>query len=69
MLVSRFFRFQCRTQGFHVRWISEQKPGVLDELAAERAALLTQESAELEKQAGKLAEEITELGGAESQIG
>ena len=43
--------------------ITEQKPGVLDELAAERAALLTQESAELEKQANRLAEEIKELGG------
>ena len=46
--------------------ISEQKPGVLEELAAERAALLAQESVELEKQAKRLAEEIKELaGGAE----
>ena len=43
--------------------ISEQKPGVLEELAAERAALLEKESAELEGQADKLAEEIKELGG------
>ena len=45
--------------------ISEQKPGVLEELAAERAAVLAQESAELEGQANRLAEEIKELGGAE----
>ncbi|HTD65483.1 MAG TPA: exonuclease domain-containing protein [Candidatus Limnocylindria bacterium] len=45
--------------------ISEQKPGVLEELAAERAALLTQESAELEVQASRLAKEIKELGGVE----
>jgi DNA polymerase-3 subunit epsilon len=43
--------------------ISEQKPGVLEALAAERAALLENESAELEKQAERLAEEIKELGG------
>ena len=45
--------------------ISEQKPGVLEELAAERAALLEKESAELEGQASRLAEEIKELGGAD----
>ena len=43
--------------------ISEQKPGVLDELAAERTKLLEKESAELEVQAGRLAEEIKELSG------
>jgi len=43
--------------------ITEQKPGVLDELAAERAVLLDKESSELEKQANRLAEEIEELGG------
>ncbi len=43
--------------------LSEQKPGVLDELAAERAKLLEKESAELEKQADRLAEEIKELAG------
>ena len=43
--------------------LSEQKPGVLDELAAERAALLEKESAELERQASRLAEEIKELSG------
>ena len=45
--------------------ISERKPGVLDELAAERAKLLETESAELETQASRLAEEIKELGGGE----
>jgi len=43
--------------------ITEQKPGVLDELAAERAELLDKESAELEEQANRLADEIEELGG------
>jgi hypothetical protein len=43
--------------------LSEQKPGVLDELAAERKKLLEKESAELEKQADRLAEEIKELSG------
>ncbi len=42
---------------------SDQKPGVLDELAAQRAKLLSQESVELEKRAGQLAEEIAELSG------
>ncbi|MCU0785743.1 MAG: exonuclease, partial [Verrucomicrobia bacterium] len=43
--------------------LSEHKPSVLDELAAERKKLLEKESAELEKQAERLAEEIKELGG------
>jgi hypothetical protein len=38
--------------------LSEQKPGVLDELVAERKKLLEAESAELEKQASDLAGEI-----------
>ena len=42
-----------------------EKPGVLDELAAERAKLLEKESAELETQAERLAEEIRELSGEE----
>jgi DNA polymerase-3 subunit epsilon len=46
--------------------ISEKKPGVLDELAAERKNLLEKEAAELEKQAGQLAEEIKELAGQTS---
>jgi len=50
--------------------LAEQKPGVLDELAAERVKLLKQESAELQGEAEKLAEEIKELGGEEpSRIG
>jgi hypothetical protein len=48
--------------------LSERKPGMLDELATERAKLLEKESAELEGQAIRLAEEIRELGGVESQI-
>jgi len=43
--------------------LSERKPGVLDELAAERAMVLERESTELEKQAERLAGEIEELGG------
>ena len=45
---------------------SEQKPDMLDELAAERKTLLEKESAELEKQASQLAEEIKELSGQAS---
>ena len=40
-------------------------PGVLEELAAERATLLAQESAALEGQASRLAEEIRELSGVD----
>ncbi|MSU45684.1 MAG: hypothetical protein EXS42_00790 [Lacunisphaera sp.] len=43
--------------------LSEQRPGVLDELAAERAEMLDQERVELEIRAGQLAEEIAELSG------
>lgn len=43
--------------------ISEQKPGILDEIAAEKAKLLEKESTELEDQANRFAEEIEELGG------
>jgi DNA polymerase-3 subunit epsilon len=50
--------------------IVEQRPGVLDELAAERVKLLEQESAELQQEAEKLADEIKELSGEEaSKIG
>lgn len=50
--------------------IVEQRPGVLDELAAERTKLLDKESAELQQQAEKLAEKIKELSGEEvSKIG
>ena len=43
--------------------IVEQRPGVLDELAAERTKLLEKESSELQQQAEKLADEIKELSG------
>ena len=46
--------------------LSEQKSGVLDELAAERTKLLETESSELEKQAERLAKEIKELSGQSS---
>ena len=45
--------------------LSEQKPGVLDELAAERKKLLEKESAELEAEASRLSEEIKELNGGD----
>src|SRR5258708_16957713 len=45
--------------------LSEQRPGVLDELVAERRKLLEKERGELQQQADKLAEEIKELGGTE----
>jgi DNA polymerase-3 subunit epsilon len=49
--------------------LSEKKPSLLDELAAERAKVLEKESAELEQEAQRLAEEIKELNGDEaSQI-
>jgi hypothetical protein len=47
--------------------LSEQKPGVLDELAAERAKQLEVENAELEKQAAKLATEIKKLSGKSAE--
>ncbi|MBM3883268.1 MAG: exonuclease [Verrucomicrobia bacterium] len=43
--------------------LSERKPGVLEELAAERAKLLEKESAELKQRASHLANEIAELTG------
>ncbi len=43
--------------------ISEQKLGVLDDLAKQRATMLEKENAELETKAEKLAAEIRELGG------
>jgi len=51
---------------FELCQISEQKPGVLDELAAERKRLLENESAQLEAQASRLADEIKELSGEKS---
>jgi DNA polymerase-3 subunit epsilon len=41
--------------------LAEQKPGILDELAAERAKQLEIENAELESQAEQLAKEIKQL--------
>ena len=46
--------------------LAEQKPGMLDELAAERAKQLEIENAELEKQAEELAEKIKQLSGKNS---
>lgn len=43
--------------------LAEQKPGILDELAAERAKQLEVENEELESQAERLAKEIKRLGG------
>ena len=48
--------------------LSERKPGVLDELATERARELERESGELEKEASRLAAEIEELGGEAARI-
>ena len=48
--------------------LAEQKPGVLDELAAERVKQLELENAELELQAEKLAKEIKRLGGVEKFV-
>jgi DNA polymerase-3 subunit epsilon len=47
--------------------IVERRTGVLDELAAERIKLLEGESAELEQEAKKLADDIKELDGEMSQ--
>ncbi len=43
--------------------LAEQKPGILDELAAERTKQLEVENAELELQAERLAKEIKQLDG------
>jgi DNA polymerase-3 subunit epsilon len=45
--------------------ISEQTPGMLDDLVTERKKLLENESAELEAQACRLADEIKKLNGEE----
>jgi chaperonin cofactor prefoldin len=52
-----------KSPDYEICRIHEQKPGVLDELTTERARLLDKESATLEKQANRLADEIKELGG------
>jgi hypothetical protein len=49
------------TPDYELCQLAEQKPGVLDELAAERATQFEIENAELEKQAERLAEEIKQL--------
>ena len=46
--------------------LAEQKPGVLDELAAERSKQLEIENEELEVQAERLAKEIKKLSGQSS---
>ena len=46
-----------------------QRPGAPDEVTAEQAKFLERESAELERQAEKLADEIKELSGTESSVG
>ena len=48
---------------YEICGIVEQRPGVLDELVAERVKLLEKESAELQQQAENLANEIKELSG------
>ena len=48
---------------FELCRFTEQKAGVLDALAAERAEALKKEIEELEKQASRFAAEIAELGG------
>ena len=45
--------------------IAEQRPSVLDELVAERTKLLELESAKLQQETEKLADEIKELRGTE----
>ena len=62
---------QLRESPEYELWqISEKKPGVLDELVAERAKVLEKERAELEKEADRLAGEIEELAGeAPTRIG
>ena len=62
---------QLRESPEYELWqISEKKPGVFDELAAERAKVLEKERAALEKEAERLAGEIEELAGeAPTRIG
>ena len=54
-----------RKSGIRALPDQRKEPGVLDELPTERKNLLERESAELEKQASQLAEEIKELTGDE----
>ena len=48
---------------YELSLVIEKKPGVLDELFAERTRVLKKETAELETQADKLAQEIAKLTG------
>jgi DNA polymerase-3 subunit epsilon len=48
--------------------LSERKPGILNELAAERAKQIELENADLESQAEQLAKEIKRLGGTEKIV-
>ncbi len=69
LTASRIFNHETtlnESPDFELCQISEKKPGVLDELVAERKGLIETESAELERQASQLAEEITELTGEEA---
>jgi hypothetical protein len=47
--------------------LAEQKPGILDELAAERAKQLEIENAELEKQVEELSKKIKKLSGKSAE--
>ena len=48
---------------YELSLLSAKKPGLLEDLARQQAELLEKESAELEKQAEKLAEEMKDLTG------
>jgi DNA polymerase-3 subunit epsilon len=48
--------------------LAERKPGILNELAAERAKQIELENADLESQAEQLAKEIKRLGGTEKNV-
>jgi DNA polymerase III epsilon subunit-like protein len=50
---------------YELSLLSARKPGMLDELVAERARILEKETTELKTQADKLAQEIAELTGEE----
>jgi hypothetical protein len=64
-------RLQTPSRPEYELWrISEKKPGVLDEMVAERPKVLEMERAELEKEAERLAGEIEEFAGkAPERIG
>lgn len=62
-LLAQVLRPVKESADYELCQLSDRKPGLLDELAAERATLLAQESVELEKRAAQLAAEIAELCG------